>query len=283
MTETRALPTGALARLRAQLDLLTPALRRVAACVLEHPSAVIYQTVTELAEASGSGEATVIRMCRDLGFKGFQDFKLALAADLAATPRQHARDPKTPAELIAHAAQQATVAIEETRKVLGSVELDQALTALAGAPHVLVTGQGASGVTALDFAYKLLRLGVHATATLDPHLAAMHAVTLPRGAVVIGISRSGSTIDTVHCLRLARESEAFTIAVTHRAKSPIALLADCVLFTASPEDPLGGGAVSSKIGQLLVLEALFTGLGLRLPGAERAIRATATAVVDKSY
>ncbi|AFZ68125.1 MurR/RpiR family transcriptional regulator [Deinococcus peraridilitoris] len=275
-------PAGALSRLRAQLELLTPAQRRTASYVLASPQKVLYQTVTEVAEASSAGEATVIRLTRDLGFRGFQDFKLALAADLAAPAASEAVGASSRG-LIARAAQHADTAIRETRKVLGEADLQAALDALAAAPRVLICGQGASGVTALDFAYKLLRLGLNVNATLDPHLATMYAATLPPGSVALGISRSGSTVDTVQVLRVAQERGLFTVALTHRAKSPITRHADCALYTASPEDPLDGGAIASKIGQLLVLEALFLGLTLRLPDARQAIHDTAAAVVDKSY
>lgn len=77
---------GALSRLRAGQKHLTPALKRLAQVVLASPHEVIYQSVTELAEVAEVGEASVIRLCRDLGFKGFQDFKLALAADVAISP-----------------------------------------------------------------------------------------------------------------------------------------------------------------------------------------------------
>lgn len=284
MIGERARLSGALSRLRAQMALLTPAQQRAAAYTLEHPREVVYQTVTELAEASGTGVATVMRLCRDIGFGGFQEFKLALAADLAGAPSSPDALPSgTPESLIAQAARACAQALEETGKVLDPRELERALNALAHAPFILLTGQGASGVTALDFAYKLLRLGLNAAATVDPHLAAMRAAVLPRGSVTVGITRSGSTIDTVHVLREARQSGAFVVAITHRARSPVTEYADCTLHTASPEDPLGGGAVASKVGQLLVLEALYTGLATRVPGAQDAVRTTAAAVVDKSY
>ncbi len=273
---------GALSRLRAQLDLLTPALRRVAAHALAHPFEVIYQTVTELAEASGSGEASVIRLTRDLGFLGFQDFKLALAADLAHEPTPEGTA-ETPADLILQAVRRTQTAIAETHKVLEADALGAVLDLLAGARAVLVCGQGASGVTAQDYAFKLLRLGVPVWAPGDAHLAAMQAATLPAGSVALGISRSGSTTDTVHCLRQAKLAGARTVAITHRAKSPITRHADLTLYTASPEDPLGGGAVATTVGQLLVLEALYRGLTLRLPHASESLRLTAAAVTEKSY
>jgi DNA-binding MurR/RpiR family transcriptional regulator len=147
---------------------------------------------------------------------------------------------------------------------------------------VEVYGVGASGVTANDVAYKFLRLGIPAFAYTDPHLATMAASNLEAGAVAIGISRSGSTVDTVRALDAARAGGAFTVAVTHRARSPITA-AGAILHTSSPESPLSGGAVSSKVGQLLVLEVLFTALLLRYPGAGTAVQRTAAAVVEKSF
>ena len=272
---------GALSRLRAQLDLLTPALRRVAAHALAHPLDVIYQTVTELAGASGSGEARVIRLTRDLGFHGFQDFKLALAADLAQEPATEGAA-ETPADLILQAVRRTQTAISETHKVLEADALGAVLDLLAGASAVLVCGQGGSGVTAQDYAYKLLRLGVPVWAPPDAQLAAMRAATLPPGGVALGISCSGSTTDTVHCLRQAKLAGARTVAITHRAKSPITRHADHVLYTASPTDSLGG-AVATTVGQLLVLEALYRGLSLRLPQAAESLRLTAAAVTEKRH
>ncbi len=45
---------------------------------------VIYLSLTELCEASGAAEATVLRFFRKLGYKGFQDFKYSYVQELAA-------------------------------------------------------------------------------------------------------------------------------------------------------------------------------------------------------
>ncbi len=216
---------------------------------MEHPQGVLLQSVTELSLAAHAGEASVIRLCRELGFKGFQDFKLALAADLAVTPQEDG-DPVSAHGILARSAQLAHGAVTDTLKVLDPQALERAAEALSGASQVLVTGQGASGVTAQDYAYKLLRLGLNVTTTADPHLAAMLAATLPADGAVIGITRSGSTIDTVHVLRIACERHLHTIAVTQRPLSPVTALAGVVLHSARPEGPLAGGSVASKISEM---------------------------------
>jgi DNA-binding MurR/RpiR family transcriptional regulator len=287
---TEMLRQGAIVRLRAELSGLTPALRRVADYAAHNPDQVIYQSVTELAELSGVGEASVIRMCRDLGYKGFQDFKLALAADLASSgapsaPRILGTDTgNNPSldDIIAHVLHESQQALSETAQVMGTQALETVVAKLARAERIDIYGVGASGMTAADFAYKLLRLGLTAQAFSDPHLAAMSASNLCPGTVAVGLSRSGSTIDIIAALRLAQAAGAFTTAITHRSRSPLTNHADAVLFTATPESPLTGGAVSSKVGQLLVLDVLFTALLLRGPQGRKAIERTASAVVEKS-
>ncbi len=275
---------GALSRLRAGLPHLTPALRRLAGVVLEAPKEVVYQSVTELAEAAGVGEASVIRLCRDLGFKGFQDFKLALAADLAVRPhRGESADPTNLESVLDSVTLEATGALGETRAMLRADGLEPVLSALLKTDQLLIFGAGASGVTAQDFAYKFLRLGYRVLAPADAHLAAMTAATLPKDAVVIGITRSGSTLDTVRVLDLANAAGVTTVVVTQRPRSPAANAARFALYTAHPESPLTGGSISSKMGQLLLLDALFAALLTRRPDAEVQVAATARAVTDRNY
>ena len=56
---------------------------KLAACVLDDPEAVLGMSTAALAARVGVSEPTVNRFCTGLGLKGFPDFKLQLAAELA--------------------------------------------------------------------------------------------------------------------------------------------------------------------------------------------------------
>ena len=267
---------GALSRLRTEQAHLTPALRRLAEVVLASPQEVIYQSVTELADLAEVGEASVIRLCRDLGFKGFQDFKLALAADLARASEVHPG-----AGALEHVTEGALRAVTETSAMLAGT-LEPALAALQAVRTLLIYGAGASGISAQDYAYKFVRLGYTVSVYLDAHLAAMATATLPPETVLIALTRSGSTLDTVKVLELARARGVTTLLITERVKSPATAVADLILYTSSSESPLTGGSIVSKMGQLLVLDALFAELLGRLPDAQDAVAATARAVTDRN-
>jgi len=279
------MPNGALASLRSLGSGMTPALRKIAEYVQQDPQKLLYQTVVEVAEASGASEASVIRFCRDLGFSGFQDFKLALASDLAASPvgLSPQDDPHTPEEALEYVTHHARQALEDTRRLLDLKAVAQAVEFFLTARRIDLYGVGASGVTAQDFAYKFLRLGYAVQSYADPHLAAMSAATLDREGLAIAITRSGTTIDTVKALEVARRAGAKTLALTQRLKSPIARVAEVTLVTSVTESPLTGGSVSAKMGQLLVLDLLYTLVALRRKEAQEFISRTAAAVADRNY
>src|SRR5213596_802249 len=72
---------GVLLRVRSRLPEFTGALQRVAEQVLTDPAAASRATIVELAERSGTSPATVTRFCRALGFDGYADLRLGIAAE----------------------------------------------------------------------------------------------------------------------------------------------------------------------------------------------------------
>ena len=71
-----------LLRLRQSVDGYSRTQQKLGEFVLSDPAKVVYLTITELARESGTSEASVTRLCRTLGCKGYNEFKMALALDL---------------------------------------------------------------------------------------------------------------------------------------------------------------------------------------------------------
>ncbi|HHV53978.1 MAG TPA: MurR/RpiR family transcriptional regulator [Firmicutes bacterium] len=276
-----------MAGIRSVYPSLAPAEQKVAYYVLEHPEEVIYASVTQLAEACGVGESTIIRFCQSVGFRGYQDLKLALAMQQREAPGTIQEDiqPDDPLPLVIEKVSYANVQIiRDTARMVDAGALERAIDTLVRARRVEFYGVGASGVTALDAKYKFLRIGFVCDAYVDSHLQAMSAATLQPGDVAVGISHSGSTKDVVDSCRVAARAGATVIAITDYKRAPITEVAHITLLTACREKPLGSGTLRSKIAQIHVLDLLWTGVALRL--GERALeytRKTAEAVVDKLY
>ena len=270
-----------IASLRAAAGDMTPALARVAETVLAQPDTTLRQSITELAETSGSSEASVMRFCRDQGFSGFQDFKLALAKELATDER--ARDNGLPSDDIQRLVETAITSLRETEQLIVREDVATASRKLIDASVVECFGIAASAVTAQYLAYKMTRIGKFSRALGDAHLAVMAAGTAQPGTVQVVISSSGSTIDAVRVAELARSKGAFVIGISNRSKSPLIAACDLALIASWPETPLTGGAFPSKISQLLIVDALVAEMTRQDPKRLVELSRTAEVVSDRSF
>jgi DNA-binding MurR/RpiR family transcriptional regulator len=274
--------------IRSHLNALTKTEAVVAQYVLEHPKEVIYLSVTDVAKQADVGETTVLRFCRKLGFRGFQDFKLLLAQDLV-QPVQTAghmydevKSGDDPAVLSQKIIASHNRILEDTGKLLDGSKLGQAIDLLAAAETIHFYGVGSSGLTALQAAHSFSRIGKRCDAKQDAHFQAMAASLLTGMDVAVGISISGSTKDTIDNLRIAKEAGAKIVCITQHALSPITKLADVDLLMAARENPFQGSSLSAKISQLAVIDILCAGLTLRLAETAHQSRVrTAKAVSEK--
>lgn len=266
---------------------LTKSEQKVASVVLEQMEKVIYYSVTDLADVAEVGETTVLRFCRKIGLKGYQEFKLAIAKDLSSInhEKEHSKlEENKPASLVASIANNTKNVIDETMNKLNQETLDEIIELLLKAKSIQFFGVGTSGLTALDAKNRFLRFGFRSDAVIDPHLQSMTAATLGEEDVVIGLSVSGSTKDTIDSLKIAKENGAKVIAITYYARSPITKLADLVMLSGGKESPLEGGSLAAKIAQLFVIDLLCTGLAVKQKEYSLSMKEkTARAVIEKIY
>jgi DNA-binding MurR/RpiR family transcriptional regulator len=266
---------------------LTKAEQKVADCVLSNTEETVYASVTDLAEMAEVGETTVIRFCRKLGYRGYQEFKLSVAQDLVSPSENvHGRieetdDVQTISMKITSFNSKALV---DTQALLDESQLQKATEALIKGRKIYFFGVGSSGITADDAKYRFMRLGFNVDCASDSHIIAMNSALVTKDDVVIGISSSGSTKDLVDAIRIAKENGAFVICLTNHARSPITNYADAILLASSRETPLQGGAFSSKLAQIHVLDILSTLVAIRRKeDTFSSIEKTAKAVVEKMY
>ncbi|EHK89951.1 MurR/RpiR family transcriptional regulator [Aggregatibacter actinomycetemcomitans] len=244
---------------------LTKTEKKIADVISQSPEMVMQYSLSELASNLNVGEATFVRFCRTLGFKGFSDFKLAFSIELA-TARESRDDTVLETEImpdddslkIAHKLQAAiSKVMDETVNLLDFQQLENVVRAIQKAKRVFLFGVGSSGVTAEDAKNKFMRIGVPVDATGNNHFMYMQAALLKETDVAIGISHSGYSQETAHTLKIAKQNGATTVALTHSLRSPITEHADFVLVNGNKQGKLQGDSIGTKIAQLFVLDLIY--------------------------
>src|SRR5699024_212830 len=166
---------GGLVMLSEMLPLLPPSEKKIATYIIDHPHDSISLTALELGRRSSTSGAAVMRLCKSLNLKGFQDLKLRIAGDLQKSNDQGFRDiePNEPAlTIIDKMTSNSIQTMRETAELLNTDELDKAVETLRKARRIHFIGVGASNIIAQDAQQKFLRIDKTAHAFTDMHLAA---------------------------------------------------------------------------------------------------------------
>ena len=245
-------------------DSLTKTEKRIAKTLLANPHLLNQSSLSAIALDLDVGEATIIRFCRTLGFKGFTDFKLDLAIELATQDKDDTAlldtdiSPNDSAQNIGLKLQTAIHnVITETMNLLNFDELNKVVTAFKQAKRIFLFGVGSSGITAEDAKNKFMRIGLQVDAAMNNHFMYMQASLMRKGDVVLGISHSGYSQETIHALSIAQKAGAMTIALTHNLRSPITKVADLVLINGNRQGQMQGDSIGTKIAQLFVLDLIY--------------------------
>lgn len=256
---------NALGRIRVAQQGMAKSAQRIALFILEQPETVVGMSVTELSDATGVSEGSVINFCRNIGLSGFQQLKLSLAQEIVQPVQfihedlDRADDTETVCRKVFHSGIQA---LRDSLSVLEPDAVAQAVSAIRAAKRVEIYGIGSSAPIAEDAQYRMLRIGLDVRAVTDSHVQAISASRCDGDVATITISHSGATHETVTATRLAKEAGARTIVVTNYARSPIQAYADVILFTMARETRFRTEAMTSRIAQLCVIDALIAGLAL---------------------
>jgi RpiR family transcriptional regulator, carbohydrate utilization regulator len=258
-------PGAMLERIAATRASLPPAAARIADYITAHAADVVHMSVTEVAERAEASEGSVVAFCQQLGARGFQQLKISLARDLV-QPVQFIHEDLTRTDdtptVIEKIFRSNLQALQDTMKVLDTTQMSRAVAAIQKAKRVEVYGIGSAAPIAEDANYRLLRIGIDSKVVLDSHVQAISASLTGPHVAVITVSHSGSTHETIAATRLAKEAGATTICITNFGKSPIQAYCDIILHTMAKETGFRTEAMTSRIAQLAIVDALISCLAL---------------------
>ncbi len=253
-----------LERLAEELSDLTPEARKAATYVLENPRDVGVSTVREIAEAANVKPNTVVRMARQVGFEGYEDFRVPFrdairrgAADFPDRARwlQDIRKSGDLGGLYADMVQETMRNLEETFASVDTDQLEAAAHAIWNSRNVYVLGVGINNSNARNFTY-LASTG----------MVQIHAIPRPGSTpvddlawadnqdVLIAMTCKPYRAEVVEAVSIAKEQGLTVVGLSDSPASPILRVADHP-FTVSVDTPQ---FFPSSVSIIALLETLLS-------------------------
>lgn len=271
--------------LGAKLDTMTLADRQIAQFIIDNPEQMLTLSSAALAEATGRSQSSVVKFSQKLGYDGYQQLKLAVN-------KAKALEGHAPGGIIHGTIDASDSYVTILQKLIGSKLLsmretlaannehtiDAVVDALVGARKVQLAGVGASSLVAKDFSYKLLKLGRMVLIDSDSHIQISNASGLDASDVLVALSYSGQSLETLRIAEVARQRGAKVISMTGLQPNPLLDLADLHLFTVADEERVRSSAITSRDAQLMLMDMLFILLIRRQPDAHDYVHNSETAV-----
>lgn len=231
--------------------------------MLSQPEEVINFNIRMLSKKTFTSPATIIRLCKNLNFAGFQDLKKSLIYNLAieeANVNELSKDiseDTSISDLIDIITNKNQQAIINTAKLNDEEDLLEAIRLIESYDKVYLFGMGSSLLVALDMRQKFLRVNRNFIIDQDWHLQLLNARNADENTLAIIFSYSGETHEMLECTKALYTNNAKIILITGFINSPIAKKAEKILQVAPIENIVRTGAISSRIAQLNIVDLLY--------------------------
>lgn len=243
--------------------------KTLAQYIINYPSKVINMSINKLALECNVSVSTIIRLCKTAGYEGYKSLCRELSVDIVQSQANQKSDyadiqPGAELALILETVCQNDIrAIENTLAVLRKEELSHAVDVILAANRVDFYGIAASGLVAIDACNKFVRIKKISMSSSDAHQQILNASSLTPDDVAVLISYSGSTKDILETADVVKKTGATLISLTKFSKNLLTKKADIRLYSSSSETLVRSGPMGSRIGQLTVIDILYTAVASR--------------------
>lgn len=246
--------------IQAVYDNLKTAEKKAVNFIMSQSEIIAAMTIEECAKKAGCSEATIVRLSKRLGYKGFPQLKKDFAENKPGSEYLEYEEIKkddTPFKVLKKVFESSVSAINDTSKIIDRIEFEKALKALLGAKRIMFCGVGDAALVAMEAYQRFARIGMHCFTHTDPDLQLVQTLQLEKGDVLIAISYSGRSKTVVETAKNAKAAGATVITLTNYPVSPLTKKSDIILQTAAFSRYSTGEIISKRITELLIIESLY--------------------------
>lgn len=196
--------------------------KEIADYIVNHKDEICDYTVDRLARASYCSRASIIRFCRKLGLEGYREFTIAFSRELEKYHKdQKAIDMNYPflgkdnsRDKEQRIADLMIEAIHTAQDEINTNLLEEAAKLIAQASVVSYYAKGNSLISAIGFANRLSKLGIHTENAGDYGELDSHISNLGKNDVFLSVTYSGANVPDGSTLMKLRKRGCRTIIVT---------------------------------------------------------------------
>lgn len=243
--------------------------KRIGQYLVDHYDRAVSMTATKLGEENGVSESTVVRFANELGFRGYPELQKALQnlikTKLTSVQRIDVSDKTMGPDVLSAVMANDIENLKASDAQIDRAQFSSATQMIAKAKAVYIIGVRSSAMLAsfLSYYLDLIKDNVHLVETTGAGELYEKIRRIGPDDVIIGITFPRYSTRTKDCLTFAKKSGAKIVAITDNESSPVAPIADSILYVKSDM----ASFVDSLVAPLSVINALIVSVGQQNPEA----------------
>lgn len=247
-------------------DKMTNSEETIADFILTIGKDVEKYSTRNIAEATFTSPATVVRLCKKLGFQGFDDFRMQFIKEIAYLDNQYGKvdvnypfnNQDTMMKTAHKISQLYENTIHDTMDLLNHDDLQKALKLMKYSQSIYVFSVGTTLNLAISFQEKMLKIGKNVIVPNNLNYQLYEVNCIPKGDIAIIISYSGETQKIIDVAKTCKEKGIPTIAITSFGENTLSKLASCRLVMSTKESMFYNlGNFSTHLSVYLIMDILY--------------------------
>lgn len=210
-------------------------------------------SIKELAKLTFVSTATVMRLCKKLGFTGYLEFKYIIKEELS--KEEIKMKPESFQELLNYNIK----TITETAKMISEEKVKEVVNHIKNKKRIHFFGKGLTS-TILQYASKeLMTSNYPNTNYQDTHIAYISAESMSEDDILFVASMSGNTHQIVRASQIAKSRNATVVTISSNGDNELSKIGD-YNFTFYKDDKIRQFDIASRLPILFILNIIINTL-----------------------
>ncbi|WP_313073127.1 MurR/RpiR family transcriptional regulator [Lacrimispora sp.] len=249
----------------AKMDSFTHQEKAAARYILDHVELIQKMSAEELAKASFTSKATVVRLCKKLGVEGYQELKYNLVSEMVENIRVNQLLSKEPItekssynDIVTTLPKLYDKAITDTKLCMDKNVMLRIANRIRQTDRLDIYGSGISYILAQSAAFKFSTLGMECTAyeSVNAHYLVARK---KKKSVSFLITFTGANLDMIGVARYLKEtSGTYVVGIVGRHNDEIRKWCDEIVEIPSRDSLLSLKVVTSFTATTYVLDIFFS-------------------------
>lgn len=236
----------------------TPTENEISQFIVKNQDFVITNTIISLAEAVKTSEASINRFVRKIGYRGFNNFKIALAQNKF--QEEVLDDLLDSGNVIESVSADYRQMILNTSALMNSTDIERIITLIKKSVFIRVVSPSHNGFVANDFASKLESVGFNTKVYKDNIEISLSLQNLNNESLVFVIAPSIQTKDLYSFVTNAKERGAKVVVITSHDFNDLDDLTDVKIIVSDKNISRNPMSMSNSLVNLYAVDTIFEAL-----------------------